>query len=295
MKLVPASVTRGLARKVLQTKKNSPHIFFGLGVVGSVGSTVLACKATLKLEPVVDEIRADLVEVKQLGHPSETAVGGEVYPDRQYYRDLGYVYFKSAKKIGRLYGPSAILGVASIGALTGSHIQLTRRNTALTATLALISQAFDDYRGRVRNEIGDERELDIYRGIDEHTVKIDGKNKIVRAVDPLKMSIYARCFDETNPNFKNDAELNRMFISCQERYANHLLYARGHVLLNDVYDALGFERTAPGCIMGWTLDGEGDDHIDFGLFEERSILFLNGDEKTVWLDFNVDGVIWEKI
>lgn len=296
MQLVPASVTRSLGRHILKTKKNSPHIFFAAGIVGFVGTTILASKATLKLEKTVDEIQTDLKEVKAMGRPSESGGTLEQYPDRQYYLDLGYVYGRSALKVGKLYGPTIVLGVASIGALTGSHVQMTRRNSALTATLALVSKAYDDYREQIRKEIGEARESDIYRGIEDKTETIDGKKKVVkRVVSPNGYSVYAKVFDEFNVNYKPDAELNRNFLTCQMNYFNYQLQSRGHVFLNEVYDHLGMERTKAGAIVGWVFGKGGDDYVDFGMFEENSKDFINGIEPSIWLDFNVDGVIYELI
>ncbi len=72
MKIIPKNlisqrVTRNIGRKILTTKKNSPHIFFVGGVIGVVGSAVLACRATLKLEENLDEIKRDVDTVKEMG------------------------------------------------------------------------------------------------------------------------------------------------------------------------------------------------------------------------------------
>lgn len=294
MKFVPNSVSRNIARTILKTKKNSPHIFFVGGVAGVIGSTILACKATLQLEETLDEVHSDISQVKEL---SESAKKAELsYSDKDYAKDLGYVYLKSAKKLGRLYGPSILLGSASIASLAGSHIQLTRRNAALTATVATISKAFDNYRERVQGELGEKREQDIYRGITEETVTgEDGKKRIVKAVNPHGLSPYAQIFDEYNMNWRNDSEMNQFFITVQQNYFNHQLNARGHVFLNEVYDHLGFERTKEGAIVGWVRNGEGDGYIDFGMHEAYNTEFLTGREPSVWLDFNVDGVVFDKI
>ena len=77
---------------------------------------------------------------------------------------------------------------------------------------------------------------------------------------------------------------------------NDLLHARGHVLLNDVYDAIGIDRTSAGAIVGWVVSEDGDNFIDFGIYDlPRSSRFVNGTEHSVLLDFNVDGVIYDKI
>lgn len=299
MKLISYSTTRQIGRAILIAKKNSPHIFFAGGLVGSVTSTVLACRATLKLEPVLDSIHKEIEVVKGLKETAERnngIHGVEAYTDRQYVHDLGIVYAKSASKLIRLYGPSVALSVASVGSLTGSHVQLARRNSALTVTAAAISKAYDDYRERVREELGADKELDIHRALTKEEVTVDGKKKIVSVVDPNGWSAYARIFDESSPNWQKDSELNRIFVQCQQNYANHLLHARGHVFLNEVYDSLGLERSRAGAVVGWVMNGEtSDNYIDFGMFDAYSARFVNNQERSVILDFNVDGVIYDKI
>jgi Family of unknown function (DUF6353) len=48
-------------------------------------------------------------------------------------------------------------------------------------------------------------------------------------------------------------------------------------------------------VVGWLRDGEGDCYIDFGLFDEKNERFALGWEQSIWLDFNVDGVIYDKL
>ena len=62
---------------------------------------------------------------------------------------------------------------------------------------------------------------------------------------------------------------------------------------------LGIPKTKAGQVVGWVYDPEhpvGDNYVDFGLFDldrERVRRFVNGDERNILLDFNVDGNIWE--
>jgi hypothetical protein len=284
------AITRSIGRSILLAKKNSPHIFFGLGLAGTITSTVLACRATLKLEELLEEVKQDFEAVKAL-HENPTS---STYNPQDYHKDLCYVYGKSIAKVLKLYGPSIIIGVASVASLTGSHIQLTRRNAALTFTLAAVSKAYEEYRARVIEEVGEDREREIYHNIHEEEVEINGKKELVK-VAGNSYSPYARFFDEFSIHWKRDPETNRMFLKHQENYANHLLVARGHVLLNDVYDALGFERTRAGAVVGWVKDGQGDNCIDFGVLQIRNARFVNGLEHSILLDFNVDGVIYNLI
>lgn len=283
-------MTRTLGRAVLQTKKNSPHIFFAAGVVGVAGSAVLACRATLKLEKELDHIKSEVDFVK--------AAPGISDQERQ--RLLAVKYGRGAGRLIRLYGPSLALGAAGVAALAGSHVQLVRRNSAISGALALVSQAYDDYRGRVRDEVGEEKELDIFRSITTQEVIEDGKKHKIKSVGGGR-SPYARIFDESSPYWQNDPELNLMFLRCIQQYWNDRLHAYGHVFLNEVYEALGFEHTSPGAVVGWIRNethdpAKGAGFIDFGIYDLTNGRFVNGMEKSVLLDFNVDnGTIWEKI
>lgn len=288
MRLVPQRLGMTVARKVLTVKRNSPHIFFAGGVAGVVGSAFLACRATLKLEEKLDGIKTEMDAVTPVTTPVE---GGGYVPDQEQIKAFGQVCIKSGVVLGRLYGPAVVLGGVSIAALTGSHIQLTKRNTALTVTLAAITKAYDEYRVRVQQVVGKEAELDIYRDVKVESVMVDGKKKAVKVVNGTEYSPYARFFDETSREWVKDAEMNLYFLQCQQTYANHQLRARGHIFLNEVYDSLGMERSAAGQVVGWVINGEGDGYVDFGIYEARSNRFVNNLEPRIILDFNVDGPV----
>jgi Family of unknown function (DUF6353) len=295
MSLNSGALTRSIGRTVLKTKKNSPHIFFAFGLAGVVTSTVLACRATLKLEKTVDEIKEEFEKISGLKKASEN--GGPSYDQDEYMRDLAYAYIHGITKMVKLYGPSVAIGGVSIGMLTGSHVQLTHRNQALTAALTAVSQAYDEYRNRVKEAIGEEKEMAIYQGCllddPDDEAEIDKLREIGKVTNHA--SPYGRFFERSNVNWQKDMEFNRIFIQCQQTYANHLLQSRGHVFLNEVYDALGFDRTQAGAVVGWVRDGDGDGFIDFGLFDITNMQFIDGNADGCLLDFNVDGVVYDKI
>ena len=281
-------VSLGIGRAVLTLKKNAPHIFFAGGAAGMVASTVMACKATLKLPETLEEIENDMGVLKEIRH-DDTSVN---YPDGEAFKDHAYVYGKSAGKLLRLYGPAAGVGMVSLGALTGAHVNLSRRNTSLMAAYAALSAAYENYRERVEQEFGTDKERDIYHAkVDE--MQVEGSDEVTPVVDTSKWSPYARMFDEQNENFVKNAEYNRLFLTAQQNWANDLLRAREHLFLNEVYDMLGVDRTTEGSVVGWFVGGDGDDYVEFGFHE--AVDFINGYEPRVILDFNVDGVIYDKI
>jgi hypothetical protein len=297
MKL-PASVTRTFGRQLLIARKHAPSIFFGLGVGSVIGGTIMACRATMKAGPLVDEFHHDIKNVHELkeryDEEHETS-----YDEQQYTKDVLYVYAKGTWRFVKLYAPAAALSVAGIAMLSGSHGMLMRRNAALTSTLALATKALDDYRNRVRKEIGHDREKELYVGemIDVVEMREDGDMHIVgEVIDTNTLSLYSKVFCETNENWENDNELHRNFIQCQQNFADAQLHARGHVFLNEVYEMLGFPHTKAGAIVGWVLRGPNSDNfVEFGLFERRNYDAVNGYENAIVLDFNVDGVILDLI
>lgn len=305
MKLDIKPVTDIIAGKAghigLVLRKNSPHILMGLGIVGGMTATVMACKATLKVEDILDETQEKLGKVAKAEKLSED---GEVsYSDEDAMRDRAVIYIQSAVKLGRLYAPAIGLGVASVSCLLGSHYILNKRYASMVAAYGVVSQAFGEYRERVAKELGADKDLEFRSTkVVEETEEVKKKDGSVKEKRTERLvpwaSQYAKFFDEASPYWERDAEANKYFLTVTQNHMNDLLKARGHVFLNEVYDALGLPRTKEGAVVGWVF-GNGDDFVDFGMFDpyasEAKRDFVNGYEKSILLDFNVDGVIYDLI
>lgn len=307
MKLIPTSVTRMVGEQALRAQKHAPTILFGVGVTSMVGSTVLACRATLKLDEVIGNIEDDK---KKAELAKEMVENGEVkegttYTDEEMERDLHIIKVRGIVAIGKLYAPAVILGGVGILCLTKSHKILMDRNAALTAAYIVVDTAFKRYRQRVVDRFGEDtdRELrfdaEVYDEIDEETGKISSG---VHAA-PGELSGYARWWDEessrswNDPNSPQGETYNRLFLRNQQNWCNDMLRARGHVFLNEVYSCIGLTHTSAGAIVGWVYDrnnDRGDNYIDFGCWERDEISsFHNGRDGAILLDFNVDGPIWD--
>lgn len=291
---LPSGISSKLVRSALITKKHSPSLLFGGGVAGVVGTVVLACKATLQIENVLEEAktRVDKLEV------SHKNAG---ISDRQYKRESALIRGGLAMDLAKMYAPAIALGATSIVALTGSHVILTKRNTGLMAAYAAVSKGIDEYRQRVRDELGEDKDREFLMGCDIKEIVEEGPNgpeiKYVKRADRDVFSPYAVWFDETRPSWSKNLDYNVTFLHSQQAYWNDKLKRRGHVFLNEVYDALGFPHTKAGAQVGWIL-GNGDDCIDFGVFDKKDPLtidFIRGWEGAVRIDFNVDGVILDLI
>ena len=290
MKFIPNAVSVKVARAALVSQKHSPQTLFALGIVGMGATVVLACRATLKVEGVLDKHDKDIRVLE------ETSVG-VVNNTTHHNREMVKARLDLALDLGKLYGPAVICGVASVAALAGSHNILNKRNAALAAAYGTLERAYSEYRDRVRKELGESRELELYHNVQE-VETVDEKGKTVKTKMANGGSPYSFLFDEFNPNFEPTPEYNFLFLKLQQKYANDRLQARGHLFLNEVLEALGIEHTKAGAVTGW-IKGQGDDYVDFGIFndrmEEKIIDFMVGREKAIWLSFNVDGVIYDKI
>lgn len=288
---VPNQVTKKIALSSLHAKKHSPVVLFGAGVIGITATVVLACRATLKLDEHVNETETRIKAIES----------NKDLTDKARHKEIVFVRSTAAIETAKLYGPSVLIGVASVFALTGSHVILTKRNTALGAAYAVLDRGMKEYRQRVIEKYGEEEDRDLRHGYQMVEVVDETEDgPVVSTVKRTigKHSIYARYFDEGNKNWQRAQGYNQLFIQSQQQYANQRLHSYGYLFLNDVYESLGMPRTPEGQLVGWVMNGNGDSFVDFGVFRDNAFkgqLFVNGDERSVLLDFNVDGVVYDKI
>lgn len=285
-------VTRAIGKASLKLAEKSPHIMFGAGIVGVGAATFLACRATLKLEDTVDEIRSDFEHADKMDYKAI----GRLDSDQERAKDMLYVGARSTVKLGRLYGPALLVGGTSIGLLIASHYKLTKRNAALTSALATVTQAYAAYRERVKALIGPDREAELYAGMREVEVETeDGRTEIRKVGDPTNTSPYAVVWDEEAHMWTPNPETNALILEGLRNGCNVDLQANGHLFLNDVHRRLGLPETEEGQIVGWWWNGDGDNFVDFGLDSPLNEEFFNGEVNVVWLDFNVDGPVHTKL
>jgi len=301
LKAITNKVTSKVGRQVLITQKHSPVLLFGVGVIGVGTTVVLACRATLKMDEVLGKAEKDKETIEDA-----KALESEEYTEEDARKDSIVVRTQTALKIAKLYAPAIAVGCITVGAFTGSHVILARRNAAITAAYVAVDKGFKQYRKNVIGELGLEKDREFRFGMVEKELAVDTDEgvavKTVKVVDGEALSkddarkIYGRFFDEYNQNWERSRGKNAMFLRSQQNFANDLLNARGHVFLNEIYDMLGMERSKAGALVGW-VKGNGDSYIDFGILDDLYMgqNFINGNEPSIFLDFNVDGPIYDLI
>ena len=304
-----SNLTRMLNRTGLKIKKHSPEILLAAGTVGVVVSGVMACKATLKVNEILDESKQQIDTIHSVAADPNMA---EKYTAEDGKKDLAIVYTQTAVKMIKLYGPSVGLGVVSLGCMIGSNRILSKRNVALAAAYTAVDKSFKEYRSRVVERFGKQLDKELRynikaKEIEEVSKDENGhevvKKEVVDVIDdnPNTYSPYSIVFDDGNEGWDPDPERTKFFLIQQQNWANERLKAKGHLFLNEVYDMLGARRTKAGAQVGWVYDENnvvGDNYVDFGIFDTRRSKardFVNGYEKVIVLDFNVDGCILDLI
>lgn len=307
---------------VFALKKNSPTILVGTGIVVGVVSTVTACKATTKLNDILEESKKNV----DLIHKS---VGDETLPqeytEEDAKKDLVITYTQTGVKIAKLYAPAVALGAVSIGCILKSHDILSKRNVALAAAYATIDKGFKEYRERVVDRFGERVDKELKYGIkakkitetvtDEETGKEKKVKKTVDTVDSFDIcaSEYARFFEEytrdnngnviKNPAWVPSGELNLEFLLIQQKHAQDMLESKGFITLNDVYDMLCLPRSQAGSIMGWRYDKNDPELcktvVDFGIFDSADnysdFVYDNEGNEAILLDFHVMHNVYDKL
>lgn len=308
MKLsVPNNVSRKIGKIGLVFKKHSPEIMVIGGVVGVVGSTVLACKATTKLSGILEESKENVGQIKNYVEQNGYS---DKYSEEDYKKDLTITYTQTAVKVAKIYAPAVIIGTLSITSILAGHNITRKRNLALSAAYMAIDKSFKEYRSRVVERFGEkldhELRYNIKSGETEEIVRNDeGGEEVVKTTteysDPNSTSEYARFYDDGCIGWSKDPERNLKVLKQQQNYANDKLKRRGYLFLNEVYDMLGIPQTKAGQIVGWIYDEKnpiGDNFVDFGIYDvnrPKNRDFVNGYERVILLDFNVDGNILDMI
>lgn len=297
------SVNIVASKVIMKIKKRSPEILIVVGVVGTVASAVIACKATTKVNKIIDDAKVDIDKVHVATENCVTEAG-ETYSTEDSKKDLAIIYAQTGVKLAKLYAPAVILGAFSIASILASNNILRKRNVALGAAYAAIDKSFKDYRGRVIERFGEQVDTELKYGIkakkfeevevDPETGKEKKVKKTVMVADPNLQSDYAVYFDNKSRNYETNQDYNYMFLKAQQQFANDKLQTRGHLFLNEVLDDLDLPRTSAGQIVGWTKDGP-DGYVNFRIVEVDRETEDGRHEPSLLLDFNVEGNIWDKM
>ena len=219
------------ARFVKSTKrglvKHSPEILTGLGIAGMISSVVLAAKATPKALRLIEEAK-DKADTDKLTIP------------------------ETIKAAWKPYIPVVLTCGASVACIIGANTVNTRRNAALATAYELSRNALTEYKERVVEEIGKEKEQKIQEKVAQKKVDntpVTSEVIVTGGGDILFLEPVSERY------FKSDVETIRRIINdLNYRLMNG---SEEYVSLSDFYDEVGLTHTAISNDIGWNLNHDG--------------------------------------
>ena len=305
-------VKTGMKRMGLIVYKHMPQILFGAGVLTGAGALIETARGTTKIDDIFSRKETRLAKIDAL-------MIDDTYTEEDRQKDILKTKAIMCVDLAKAYAPATILYAASVTCFLGGHHILAQRYAA-AAALTATTKAFNGYRGNVKDELGDEADWRFLHGIkaeelDKVTITDEkGETKEITVVkrsdigkNPNDYSMYAKVFKKGNDYWQGESSYNMWFLKKVQNQMNDKLLARrnhehgGYLFLNEVYEALGFSSTKAGAVVGWYIpkegaedDNNGDYYVDFGIFSKNgSVRFINDEEDSIILDFNVRGSIYD--
>lgn len=307
---------------IFKADQNKPEIMLAAGILGIVGATILACRATRKAEELIsdrNEEENDFLYSEGCKEKIEEDGTKVIVPAREITDEdrkvVKKIYVKYGLKVAKCYAPVVALELASFGLIIKANSVQKDRLSGLAAAYMAVDQAYKKYRQAVINELGEEKDIEFRTGAkkgklqeiveDEEGNKKLEKTEGYRLEDGTYVDEYSRFFDESCPDWKKSPELNKQFLMIQQSQANEKLKIQGHLFLNEVYDMLGIPRSAAGAMVGWLYPSDRFNNlqingfVDFGMTDvyknPNCPDFINGYERSILLNFNPDGCIYKYI
>lgn len=296
-------------------RKNSPYILFGFGVIGFGATVTSAIVATEKIRPTLNDRDKALDNVEEFYKDDPES-------DKK-KEEIKAINKAAAKDVVKAYVPTAALGVGTIVCFAGSFSIINKRYTGTAIALASLTEAYDAYRERVREEEGGELKDYAYaNGLEleevEETVEDEetGKKKKVKKtiLKGVPTGLYAYRYEQYDSANETGAETWDSSSVFTRQYINGVMQKRQrelehgkYVWLSDILDDFGFgegvrdgsERIAgwaPGDLILCGLEEIGESTVDPISDEVMEYLYGNGNEVTLIFNprSNLYGELYEK-
>lgn len=309
-----SNISLATGRFGMSLKKHAPNIGMAGGVIGLCATVVLSSRATLKAQDVVTEHK-DLVtgtrETFEKVEGQKDEKGELKYSAEDFQKDQVVIWSKTAVAMLKLYGPALVVGTLSIAAIASSNKALNGRIAAVSAAYQVADSALGRYRDKIKDELGIDIEKELFAKAESSAAKVAAEDEAYEDEDRSKSkrqeiekhgATHSRIFQAGTSNaWRPNVAENMVFLRTQQNYFNDKLVKNGYVFLNEVYDALGLERTSAGQIVGWVFTGDegSNNFVDFGLDQgdetTKAVLQEIIEPSDIFLDFNVDGVMYDCI
>ena len=240
-------------------KPHVPTIAVMGGSVAVFGGAFLACKATLKIDDILNEHNA------MMNHIADHTDNPDFpeYTDKEVKKDKLQVYAMTSGKFFRAYAPAVGLAAAGFASIFYGFGLIKKWHTLAVSAVSAIDGKFAQYRQNVVNELGADMDKkfagELLEAKEVEVAKVDpetgeSKTETVKGIDDVIEDDFTRIFDYKNPKWENGYLLNDRFLNNLENwYSKHLSSHRmDHLFLNTVLKELGFKETGIGHFYGWT-------------------------------------------
>ena len=304
---VKETLIRNGHRAMLYVRKESPTILTVAGIGFGVAATGFAIKNTLDVDKVLEKRESRLQAISKNRFVADNDTDNDiVYTEEMEKRDKQKVAVATVTEMAAHYSPTIVLSGASVFCILTAHHIMNGRLTASMAAFAALDAHFKDYREKVVNEYGANKDREFYRPV-ETVEEIDGKGKktgtVKKVVKEPEYDDGSRFFDELSLNWdKDNPDMNVAYLRAREQYANDKLRSQGYLFLNDVYDMFDIPRTPQGQVLGWLYDDKHlDSYVDFGVDNGTDDPYDFSNDKPwdgmlgILLHFNTQGIIYDKI
>lgn len=285
--------------------KNSPAILTYTGIACGIGATAMAVKATLGAKDIYAEYKEGIAQADKV----EALVYDGTISEKRYSHfdaenDRKVAKIKMVSQYILAYAPAAILTGASIACVLSAHHIMSARYSSAVAAFGALSTKFDNYRSRVREEVGDAKERDIYNGVATTKEKNDkGKTVEKKSQDIVTKDELTMVFGPESLLWDQyNSDMNVAKVRYVNQFYNDKLRADGVVFVNDILEYFGEDRTQAGQILGWYINKEHPySQVDLGVFEtdEDPMDWTTGEHwdgtTPIKLTFNVDGIVYDKM
>lgn len=275
----------------LGAKRNAPELLLVGALVTGTAGLITTGIAAVKAHKHINRHNYEKENI------AENVTDMVDYNEEDAKKDLRKLYIRTGKELAKDYAIPFTLYAATIACVMGSYCVQKKRLKALSATLASVSTAYATLLTKLKNGAANGLSAkEVLDGVEVETKIDENGNVVVEKVqgEPVPTDIYKFRFDEYSTAWEKDKNMNECTLRGEENWANDVLQLQGYIFLNDVLDRLGMPRTHAGQIVGWTLDGNGDGFVDFGVKDCSTYNNPNYDDNAFDLNFNCDGDILTK-
>ena len=286
---------RGLGIAKILAVRYAPDIL----TIGGLGLEIGACVATHSAALRAEKILADK-EMKKAA--IEAAKLEEEYTEEDEKHDLMVVKGQTIREMGKNYLLPVGLGTAGILAVLKGFGIMKGRYLGAVGAFEGLAAIFGKYRERVVEDQGESADLKYRYGLTEKKVTVkrtdengnEVKEKVSVLIPPEGEDMKEKFRDDIVTRWWGD-EYTRNYtglkhdipwLQSREQWFTNMLKTEGAVVLNDVLDCLGYEKTNEGMVLGWKYDKEMCNHITFGLLNPCNKGSFNNDSDDLLLDFS---------